>query len=328
MEYGDGAGIYSRDPVIWQNLVNSHRYQLASDSGYLRVSNDTPMIGFTPQPTSTMRFVFLSLLLTVLALPAQSQNASDILDRLADAWLDSVEGVNDYTVFGSDFTTHYKRLANESGSFYFKAVSEDGMTGIRMGSMSAGMGMNDWRALRDRTREVSRYVGDVSLRGTKQHVLLITDVKDVNAVNIGTGTEPDSIMMYINPSDWTLSRVTIHGGTVVSGASGTVTPTIDFEDYRVFDGLRVPFITKITMVGMSVDISQEQVDQARQAVAQLEERIADMPEAQRDMMMQRLKPQIERLQQLADSGTIEQVYQVQSVDVNPGLPDSMFEQRP
>ena len=305
--------------------MNSNRYLLASDSGYLRVSKDIPTIRFTPQPYSAMRFVFLSLLLAVLALPAQSQNASEILDRLADAWLDSVEGVNDYTVLGSNFTTHYKRYANESGSFHFKVVSEDGMTGIRLGTISSGMGLNDWRELRDRTREVSHYVGDESLRGSKQHVLLITDLKDVNAVNVGTGTEPDSIMMYINPSDWTLSRVTIHGGTVVSGASGSVTPTIDFEDYRVVDGLRIPFVTTITMVGMTVDISQEQVDQARQAVAQLEERIADMPEAQQDMMMQRLKPQIERLQKLADSGTIEQVYQVQSVDVNSGLPDSMFE---
>jgi len=248
-----------------------------------------------------------------------------VLDRLAEAWLESVQGVDDYTVVGSEFTTHYKKVIGESGKPHFKSVTESGMSGMRMGTMSAGMGMSDWNELRDRAGAVARHVGMQTLRGENHHVLLITDLNRLDAVNIGTGTRPDSIMMYVNPSNWTLSRVTIHGGDVASGASGTVTPTIDFEDYRKVESLRIPFSTKVTMVGMTLDISPEQVAQAQAALVQLEARMKDMPEGQRDMMMAQIKPQMERLQKMADSGTLEQVFTVESVTVNPGLPDSMFQ---
>ena len=41
-------------------------------------------------------------------------------------------------------------------------------------------------------------------------------------------------------------------------------------------------------------------------------------------MMDRLRPQLERMQQIVDSGTLETVFEVESVEVNTGLPDSMF----
>ena len=40
--------------------------------------------------------------------------------------------------------------------------------------------------------------------------------------------------------------------------------------------------------------------------------------------MARMQPQIEQMQQIAESGTVETVYRVTSISVNDNLPASLF----
>ncbi len=171
---------------------------------------------------------------------------------------------------------------------------------------------------------VAEYAGRADVAGIDAHVLRLTDFSAMDPLGSTDQQPPDSVLFFVDPDPWLLVRISIHGSLPTQGQDGNVTPTIDFEDFRDVEGMMVPFLTRLTMVGVQVDVSQQQLEDAQQSLAQLEQRLQSLPAAQREMMMDRLRPQLERMQQIVDSGTLETVFEVESVEVNTGLPDSMF----
>jgi len=108
------------------------------------------------------------------------------------------------------------------------------------------------------------------------------------------------------------------------GERENVTPTIDLEDYRDTEGMMMPYRTRVTMVGLQVTVTQEQLDDARQALELLEGRLAGLSGTQQQILMSRLRPQLDRMQLIVDNGTLEVLFEVESIEVNTGLSDSLF----
>jgi hypothetical protein len=264
--------------------------------------------------------------LLVFSLPSgvEGQTAEEILDRIADSYAEQISGIDDYTVSGRSFTSYYKKYPGPDGYPIFRTKTEDTASGVSLGNMTSRFHADNMLELRGRLSGVAEHTGRADVRGIDAHVLRLTDFTAMAPLGSGDQQPPDSVLFFVDPDGWLLVRLSIHGSVPTPGQQVNVTPTIDFEDFRDIQGMKVPFLTRLTMVGAQLDLSQQQVDDAQQALEKLEQRLQDMPAAQREMMLDRLRPQLERMQQIAETGTLETVFEVESVEVNTGLPDSMF----
>jgi len=262
----------------------------------------------------------------VFSLPSgvEAQTAEEILDLMAASYAEQISGIDDYTVNGRSFTSYHKKYPGPDGYPIFRSKTEDTASGIGVGNMTTRFNADNMLELRGRISGIAEHAGRADVRGIDAHVLRLTDFSAMDPLGSGDQQPPDSVLFFVDPDGWLLVRMSIHGSSPTQPQQGNVTPTIDFEDFRDIEGMKVPFLTRLTMVGAQLNLSQQQVDDAQQALEKLEQRLQGLPEAQRQMMMDRLRPQLERMQQIADTGTLETVFEVESVEVNTGLPDSMF----
>ena len=119
---------------------------------------------------------------------------------------------------------------------------------------------------------------------------------------------PESLTLWVDRSEMLIR------GVAFSFGDGGVTANYRFTDYQVFSGLPVPMVTEIEIEGLDKLISEEELAEARQAMKQMEAQLEQMPEAQRDMIRQQIQPQIERLEQMLQSGDMGKA-RVEVVDV-------------
>jgi hypothetical protein len=268
------------------------------------------------KPRETMKRSLVALLCAAAVLPCSAQSADQILDTMRDRYLLRMADVSDYTVVSDGFTSYHKRYIDAAGAAFFKTATE-GPLGM-VGNMTTTLHTDNLAALQERLTGRAAYAGRRELRGNQAHVLRVSDFSAFE------GTEdaaPDSAVFHVHSETYVLMRVEMFG---TDAGNGSITPTIDFEDYRVVDGMMYPFLTRITMVGAQADISQDQVEEARLAIDKLEDRLAAMPTAQREAMMAMIRPQIERMQGIVDTGTLETVFMVNDLRVNTGLSDALF----
>ena len=119
---------------------------------------------------------------------------------------------------------------------------------------------------------------------------------------------PEKVTLWLDRSEL-LTR-----GVAMAFPGEGITVTYRFNDYQTFSGLPVPMVTEVHIEGLEELISDEELAEARQAMQQLEAQLEQMPEAQRDMIRQQIQPQIERLEQMLESGDIGKA-RVEVVDV-------------
>ena len=124
----------------------------------------------------------------------------------------------------------------------------------------------------------------------------------------GMDSTPESITLWVDRSE-----LLIRGVEMAFPGEG-ITVSYRFNDYRTFSGLPVPMVTDVHIEGLEELISDEELAEARQAMQQLEAQLEQMPESQRDMIRQQVQPQIERLEQMLESGDIGKA-RVEVVDV-------------
>ena len=93
-----------------------------------------------------------------------------------------------------------------------------------------------------------------------------------------------------------------------------VTVNYRFTDYRTYSGLPVPMVTEVHIEGLENMISEEDLAEAREAMRQMEAQLEQMPEAQRDMIRRQIQPQMERLEQMLQSGDMGRA-RIEVVDV-------------
>jgi len=93
---------------------------------------------------------------------------------------------------------------------------------------------------------------------------------------------------------------------------------ITLSDYREHQGLPIAHSVSVKMSGIDTQFTEEDIAEARQALRELEQQLQQMPEAQREMIERQLRPQIERFEQMIESGEIgEIIFRVTDVRVNP-----------
>lgn len=94
-----------------------------------------------------------------------------------------------------------------------------------------------------------------------------------------------------------------HGSLIHTGPEGQkITINFSFSDYEIYSGLPIPGVTEVEMEGLEQLFTDEEIVEARNAMREMEEQLKEMPEAQREMIEQQLKPQMERFEQMIESG--------------------------
>jgi hypothetical protein len=92
---------------------------------------------------------------------------------------------------------------------------------------------------------------------------------------------------------------------------------ITLSDYREHSGLPIAHAVSIQMSGIETQFTEEDIAEARQALRELERQLEQMPEAQREMIERQMRPQIERFEQMVESGEIGEItFRVTDVRVN------------
>jgi hypothetical protein len=117
-----------------------------------------------------------------------------------------------------------------------------------------------------------------------------------------------------------MRRMEIEGEVLREGQGTPVTMEMVPSDYRTVDGLVHPFLTQMTMSGLKGAVSEEEMEQARQALAEMKKQMAEMPADQREMMNSMMGSQMDRLEDVVNSGEMKVTVQVKEVRVNEGDP--------
>ncbi|PWN07232.1 hypothetical protein [Rhodohalobacter mucosus] len=90
------------------------------------------------------------------------------------------------------------------------------------------------------------------------------------------------------------------------------------EDYQMHSGLPVAHTVTFQFSGMETEFTDEEIAEARRGLEAFRQQLEQMPEAQRKMIEEQMKPQIERMESILDTGEIgDMVFLVQEVRVNP-----------
>lgn len=119
---------------------------------------------------------------------------------------------------------------------------------------------------------------------------------------------PESVTLWVDRSDLLIRAVRFSFG------EEGVTVNYSFTDYRTYSGLPVPMVTEVHIEGLDQLISEEDLAETREAMRQMEAQLEQMPEAQREMIRQQLQPQMERLEQMLESGDMGKA-RIEVVDV-------------
>jgi len=128
-----------------------------------------------------------------------------------------------------------------------------------------------------------------------------------------------SISLYFDDEHWVLRKMKFSTmAEIEEGDVRMIEPVIRMQDYRNINGLMIPFVTTISVHGLSEHLSEEEREQAMDALAELEKELEQIPEEQRAILEQMMGGQLDQLRQMLDEDMIEFVIEIKEVLVNVG----------
>lgn len=257
---------------------------------------------------------------TLLAGPARAQDAGEIIEDALEAYAESVEGIDDYTVTYDGFmgqgslTTYYEKEIVD-GYPVFRPVDVQGV--------DTGEGFNPYTRFPE-LAERAEYGGAETIDGVGTHRVVIDDLEGLDlAPPTGEGAEfrPDAMTMWID-DDGLIRRMRMEGTTTAGGEAKPITVDVHLGDYRTVEGMPYPFEMAIAVEGAvaASGMSEQELAEARRNLERLREQIEAMPESQQEQMRGILGPQLEQLESMVGAGAFEMTMTVRDLKVNTGPP--------
>jgi hypothetical protein len=262
------------------------------------------------------------------ALPAASaraQSASDVLQATLSHYEQRMKGVDNYSLtFGSS-------MMNEPYTVYYEKKMVDGHPVFvtpeadKAPDRAASEWGNPYEVL-PKIEKRSKLQGHAQVDGHDAFVVLVSDLKglDFGQETLGPDgnatLEPKTMTLYVDSKDYLIRRMRMEGTLTRDKKASPIHINAHMTDYRSVKGLMQPYRMDITMDGLGGAFSEADKAEARKSMAALKERLDSMPADQRQIMEQMLKPQMDKMQQMLDSGSVNVSIQVQDVKVNEGPP--------
>lgn len=262
----------------------------------------------------------LSLLVGLLTLSAvrapvaPAQNAQEIIQTAIDRYEQRMSGIENYTIvqdaMGFESTSYYEKHTIDGRSVFKLIDSYGDGSQDDMGEMYSG-----FIEVADR----AQYSGEENVGGHDTYVLTVDDFSGLSFQD-GDDFKPKKGIFYLDSSDYIVRRILMEGVVERNGQSQPATADMLFEDYRTVDGMVHPFVINMSVTGVTAGLSDEELAEARKELAEVRKQMEEMSESQRKMMESMMGPQIEKLEEMVESGNVELSITVKELRVNQGPP--------
>ena len=265
----------------------------------------------------------IGLLVALCAPPASAQTASEIVDRMLEAYEESAESVENYTVvqdvMGFQSELYFEKEMQEGHPvFQLRNSSTDGFAA----DLDEDLGYTDVYAAAPELKEHARYGGTEQMDGAEVHVLVIDDLAALGLAQTSapedTEFHPRNGRIYVDAETWLPRRMEFVGDLDTGDRLVEVTSTIDLQDYRDEDGLLLPYRTVVRMDGLAAAIDPEM----RAELEELRRQLEELPAEQRAMVEEMFAGRMEQMEALLDGedGGMTVEMNVLEVHVNEGPP--------
>ena len=248
------------------------------------------------------------------AAPASAQDAKEIADRAWDLYKARSEKVENYWIKQS--------VMGFETTLYFEKQMVDGEPVFVMSNEYGTGSDNDMSEMYQdfvKYAERAKYEGKAEVDGHETYVLFIDDFTGM----LERDDQEDDFMpkkgtIYLDVDKYILRRMEMDGIMEADGKESPVHADMHFEDYREVGGMLHPFRTRMEMSGIMSGMSEEDMEEARRSLADMRKQLNEMPESQRKMIEGMMKGQMDKLEEMVSSGTMQITIEVVELRVNDG----------
>jgi len=261
-----------------------------------------------------------SILATFVALtlssPASAQDAKQVLQEAMERYEQRLAGVDNFTVvqdvMGFEVTSYFeKQMVDGHPVFFMKD-----MNGTEIEDM--GMLYTEFMEIADH----ATVEGTETIDGVSCYAVYVADMSVVDWDPQMGGDDadfrPKTGTFYIDRDEYLLRKMVIDAEMEREGRTTPVTMDMMLRDYQEVEGLIHPFVTEMKVSGFAGAMSEEDMAQARESLAEIKKQMAEMDEAQRKMMESMMSGQIEKLEEMVESGEMNITITVKELRVNSG----------
>jgi len=163
-------------------------------------------------------------------------------------------------------------------------------------------------------------VGAEKVDGISAYHLRALDLDHRQALEDGGELVIDTISLWIDEKMYVPLKLTMEGTMSAQGQTRAVRIQKLVSDYREVAGSSMyePYRQVMSMRGVMSDKDEKEMQKAQAELAKFEQQMAAMPESQRAMMEKMMGPQLEMVRNMAASGNMEVVTEVNAIIVNTG----------
>jgi hypothetical protein len=246
---------------------------------------------------------------------AVAQDAEEIINAAIERYEQRMAGVENYTlvqeVMGFETTSYYEKQTVDGRTMYQMVGAYTDDSQDNMGEMYNGFLEVAGRA---------KFSGNEKVEGHDTYVLAVDDFSGLSFYSEDDDFKPKKGLFYLDTSEYVIRRIEMEGTVERDGKSQPATADMYFEDYRSVEGMLHPFLIQMNISGVTSGMSEEEVEKARKDLEEMRKQMDEMSESQRKMMESMMGPQIEKLEEMLNSGSIEMSVAVKELRVNQGPP--------
>jgi len=260
--------------------------------------------------------ILTALVALAFGAPAVAQDAKQVLQEALDRYEARMAGIEDFTVvhdvMGFEVTNHFEKRMVDGHPVYFMKDMDGGE------EEDLGMLYTEFMEIADH----ATIQGTETIDGKACHVVHVADMSvvdwDPQMGEEDAEFRPKTGTFYIDRDEYLLRKMIIDAEIEREGQATPVTMQMMLGDYREVEGLVHPWVTQMKISGLAGAMSEEEMAQAKESLAEIKKRMAEMDEAQRKMMEDMMSGQIEKLEEMVESGEMEVTITVKELRVNTG----------
>ena len=282
----------------------------------------------------------LSFYLLSVSMIIAEMNAEKVIENMIASYERQMEKIDDVTIISNRERTYQKRAVIDGRTVY-KTRTE-----IIMGSdvifTSIYDGEYNWfvnpltgelekekseyapkHVLTILPTEAIEYLGMDDLNGHQTHLLAVQNLDidldlDLEGMNRG--------LVWIDAENWNIRKVEMEVEREEEpGEKRKIKAAITNEDFRLVDGMSIPYLTRIDIDDLALDLSPEEQAYMQQRFDEMREELANMTGPEKEMAEAMMKPVLESLQELLGGQEELMTTRVQEVRVNTALSDELFD---
>jgi hypothetical protein len=197
--------------------------------------------------------------------PAKSQSVAEVIEGMYAAVESQAATVQDYTLsqqaMGVDTYSYFEKELLD-GHPVFRLKMSDG-SGFSFGLGGDDVGLGDVFIYGPKFLEHGVYAGTEQLGNFTVHVLTV-EGEGAQEIIPPTGPaavpyRPRAVRLYVDARMMVPRRILLEGDAMLDTGPQTLTIQLDMQNILPIETMLVPFLTKLEIAGMSVDVTLTEI---------------------------------------------------------------------